>query len=588
MFLQRPRTLARIVLLTQLCCLHSYGMQPQPSSNNQTSKPTIDHRANMQRQAAQDVDKTGFVAPEQKRAIDYVKRIEGGVTDTNYTEILAGVNGLRLIDLMKIPQPDVVLRRLLKVYGQENMDTLHVGYKYQIARQAKRFTRAMFALNNRTDNPIVYDKELKETLLELMKPAISPVDEEARPSAGLRYELECARAGIGALSDGNSLWDDAKDEGLEVLVNVMKILAEGSVSVLMEDGRGVFDAGKDLLNELIFERVKKACTWATAKFRSNWYTQVLLVDYLGQCVLGDPEQALFCAAELKKTLEHHTPTANQQNSTAKSSKAANSKHRFKELRTKTKQQAKQLKTSAKNSTKKIKQKVLKSRYKWQVLYAALEAYARVALMSSNEEQQQKAFDILKQYASFKKFKWQNNWRVREKAAQGLILLTQHTDKDIATQASQVLAERRRKERNPRVLLLLMQPHYVTALEKAVAAAQTEQSSRYQEILQQHKDDMLQAIQQQLQNMHVQDSKGYEQDLQTLQTGMQQQQMLLETVHLALQSQSKDTMAKMLQSHKDELLLNLVQRLDELQQQAAQGNAAAAQQAGDLDAKLTRL
>ncbi|MEM7589856.1 MAG: NACHT domain-containing protein, partial [Myxococcota bacterium] len=36
------------------------------------------------------------------------------------------------------------------------------------------------------------------------------------------------------------------------------------------------------------------------------------------------------------------------------------------------------------------------------------------------------------------------------------------------------------------------------------------------------------------------------------------------------------------------MLNLVQRLDELQQQAAQGNAAAAQQAGDLDAKLTRL
>ncbi|MEM7495919.1 MAG: hypothetical protein AAF471_07310 [Myxococcota bacterium] len=154
MFLQRPRTLARIVLAVQLCCLHSYGMIQPP--NNQQSRPTADHRANMQRQAAQDVDKTGFRGDEQNKAVGHVERIEEGVESTDYDDILGGLHGLRLIDLMKIPQPDVVMRRLLEVYGHPNMLTLNVGFKYQIAKQVKRFTRALFAINHRLEKPVPF------------------------------------------------------------------------------------------------------------------------------------------------------------------------------------------------------------------------------------------------------------------------------------------------------------------------------------------------------------------------------------------------------------------------------------------------
>ncbi|MEM7495407.1 MAG: hypothetical protein AAF471_04560, partial [Myxococcota bacterium] len=538
------------------------------------------------------------------KAVGHVERIEEGVESTDYDDILGGLHSLRLIDLMKISQPDAVMRPLLQVYSHPNILTLNVGFKYQIAKQVKRFTRALFAINHRSEKPVAFEKDVRKDWLELLGPALSPVDEETQPSAGLRYELECARAGIGALSDGNSFWDDAKEEGAEVLVELVKGLADGGISALAFDIEGVVDSAKELLQEIALEKAKQAFDFATRKFRGGWYNEVLLIDYLGQCMLGNSPEAAACAEALDERLKHHTPNkkgddvADEKEETTQRTRQKSSGNLFskgyKWTRNKTKKAATKLRQGGKKLGQKIAQSAksgkdqLQGRYKWQVLYAALETYARVAWSSTDGKRQQQALETLARYADFDLFAWQNNWRVREKAAQGLILLTRHKNERIVRKATLILAERQRQETDERVRVMLTQPQYVTVLEQAILEASQEKSSPWQSALATQKEELLEAMKQQLREFNEGNAETYQQEMRRLQDKMRQQQTLLVDIHQALTARDQQEIKETFAQNREAVLTDLLQQLDQLQQQARLGDEQAARQAIELDKKLTRL
>src|SRR3990172_1685898 len=108
---------------------------------------------------------------------------------------------------------------------------------------------------------------------------------------------------------------------------------------------------------------------------------------------------------------------------------------------------------------------------WQIIYACLEALAKLVETGDDRQSQQTAFfgqsfKEEKQYGirdciDFNKF-FTNSWRVREKCAEILIRLLQHKDDRIREEAHKLLIERKGKETDARVKLILDNPKLVTA------------------------------------------------------------------------------------------------------------------------------
>lgn len=392
------------------------------------SKPTY----NMQ----QNVSLQDFQSDSQKQAMDYVTRIGLGIEETNYGSILSGLHGLwkiKVTDLHKMPQPNVILRELSAQFSHDNSTTLNVGFKYHIARQAKRFSQALFLANYGANTNKELQKVKTSTLENLLQDVLSPVYESSQPAAGLRFELECIRAMIGWLEDGKSTKDKIQEEDMSMLLELFKSTADTSLAIAMQNYGDISDELKTIVLDLPLNKCKQAYDYAVRKFCAKWYGEVLYIDYLSRRAAGSEPHRKALLEKLDK-LEEKLKTINTP--------------------------------------------------KWQIVYVMLEAITNT-IRKHNSEQctrfiARALFKKLRPYTAFKKYKIHNNWRIRERVARSVIALSIFKDTSVEIKAQAVVAEQLLKEKDPHVRLLLSQPQYVTVLEKPILQAPSDPKSELEE------------------------------------------------------------------------------------------------------------
>ena len=345
---------------------------------------------------------------------------EEGKGIPNCENIKNGIKGLermRIIDVKKIPQPDVILHQLLAVLSNKNATTLDVKYKYNIARQAHRFAQVLFLANYKESENKNLLKTNKKDLEEKIKMAIGTIDEVTQPyAAGLRYELTCIQAIINGLKNGKTVAKKVKSEAKHLLLFLESIIKEKTVT--------------DALGSLKNLSIKTAIAtyrYAVKTFRIAWYAEIIYINSLLSC-MHDKEKYHQVLLDLVKANPKKSP--------------------FRPY----------------NTWKPWKNQ-------WQILYTSLEALT-AAICADNvvkpKDTTQLLFEALKNYAIFKKFLFSNNWRIQEKVGQSMVLLTHHRSPYIREASRQVIADfyTREQQTDARVLVVLKESYEIIEQKKS--------------------------------------------------------------------------------------------------------------------------
>ncbi len=183
-------------------------------------------------QTSSSLDTMGFSAPLQAKAMSFASSLQDALEATDYDSLLTNVKGLRTVPICSIPQPRPILVSLLEWFSSPNaIDLDMTGFKNLISEEANRFAMGLFLANRRDSKPQLYSKEIKKQILAMIDEALESVDEQSQPCGVLRYNLECTRASVLQLSDGQSWVDYGKEEGKELLLACLEGAIDGGTGV---------------------------------------------------------------------------------------------------------------------------------------------------------------------------------------------------------------------------------------------------------------------------------------------------------------------------------------------------------------------
>ncbi|MEM7403450.1 MAG: hypothetical protein AAF310_05535 [Myxococcota bacterium] len=443
---------------------------------------------------------TGFtdqIVQAQQHAMQQAKQLRQGLEDSDRARVFRALQQLDQVDLRSVSNPRKVFESLLESLTSSDVEWEDYGIKREIARHMRRFAHSVYLVSVK-QHKIVHTND-KEEMLDKLDKALDLIDEDNGPGNGLRFELQTARAMIDALSDTTDWWTTAADSALNL-----------------------YDAVNDYDLEALTQLVT-TCYKAIAKaYNKQWYEVVVFIDYLKTQAV-DNTQAL---QQLQEVL-----------------------YAYKQKR----------------FDKQSINLVGDCRGDWRILYAGVEALGYVLQHTKNRSIRDQVLNSMDKkapglayYLVFDKFKLKNNWRIRQRAAEALILLAaQNNNNTFGQQLNLYVLQRRQAEKDERVQRVLKEPQILTAVQDALRRKwQVDDElpqQQFKEMMQQQGEQLQAMLKQTLQS----ELDGYKQQFA-------EQHQLLQQLQKTQQVSNAPKLTELLQPIQQQLQETLEAKLQQLE------------------------
>ena len=479
-----------------------YNQQPHPSqrNDNQYLDATQNHEKDDQKdEKDNDTEYIKNIKP-QAQAMACAKNINQGLENGDRGQVLKGLQLLALVDMNKISNPRIVMEKILDAITGKAVQWENYGIKRKIARQLRAFVHRMYKISKQERKGV--HKDDKKAILEKIDYSLDQIDESNSPGNGLRFELDVVRAMVDALPDTSSFWDTWGE----------------SVMDLFEACSDKNSLKLKTLATTIYDELK-------TKYNKGWYEIVLYIDYLKEEAKGDAE-----ALDRLQDLLYEYKT----------------KRKFQKLN------------------------ALNPSGNWHILYVGIDALTYIIQNTKDKKIEKAAFQNktkqkpgLVYYLEFNSIKTlgikKNNWRIREKAVESMIQLSRHNNRKIIKTVGQYLFDRKIKEEDDRVKLLIDHPEYITVIEETLKRDWTTYKTGFEKLLSQHKQEMTEVF-----------KKLWDKERGNYESSIKQQNELLGEIKKNLLEEENE-IKDFIEDNNEELLKLVSDRLSILEEKIAQGN-----------------
>ena len=465
-------------------------------------------------------------------AIAYARMIQRGLDIGDRYLVFKGLQLLAKVKSQEVSHPKRVMDLLLETLTSSAFHWEDYALQRAVAQALRPFLHQIYRFA-RLQNKVIHVKE-KKALIEKIDQALDLIDEERSLGNGLRFELDLVKAMLQALPDTTNALKEWQDS----LIQTLEAVKEQSLKELLP------------VLEKLYHTLK-------AKQAAHWYEVVLYIETL--------KKAATKEAKSLEQLQDLLYFYKQKRAQPSKKKQKESQKMFQDL------QAKLDPTHPGGN--------------WHVLYAGVEALAHVVTHAEGDdkEKRKKIKAALKNkkkekpglayYFDFNKLKTlgvkSDNWRIREKAVEVALLLTDHPHKEVQKTLQAFLTNRKTQERDPRVQRLLLCPQAITTLHQALQKDWTAYPSAQQKAQEKPNPLLLKdyqaLLQKESEKMQAFFQQAWQKQKGSYEVAFQKQNELLESLQEKLdEKHDLDDLADWICEEREEILATLQQESERLQ------------------------